>query len=372
MTQFMAGWQMGQGRNENQRRNQELEMERARQQALMEQRAQEFELRKEEYAAQKKALAAAEAKDKVNAAKEAYELRSKAQSLQWLPSPTAQEVGIQQTTPQDVGPTLDQINVPQPMMDIPNPQEGQAPIPMPVLTGPQQQMLAQEEEQRKMRALLGMESIKHRAAEPYKVADDERAAALARERDRVSESRTIAREQRTEGKQSLAQENRLRAEYNRESKKLRDGLNDLDRFTAPVRKSAEAGKPPSAADQFALIYAFNKALDPSSVVRESEFKNTQGVGAGVADQAYLMLKKWRNGEQLAPAQITQMMDTISRARAASEEALGGIRSRYSELAAGYGLDSTKIVDKGGESGGGTPKATHRWSPRGGIIPIGGK
>ena len=71
MQQFMAGWQMGQGRNENTRRNQELEMERARQEQMLRQRAEEFELQKEEFAVRRKQLAAQEAAHKLTAAQEA-------------------------------------------------------------------------------------------------------------------------------------------------------------------------------------------------------------------------------------------------------------------------------------------------------------
>lgn len=90
MQQFMAGWQMGQGRNENTRRNQELALEQQRQQEMMRQRAQEFEMRKEEFAVRKKQLAAQEAEHVWNAKKEAAAMMSRNQ--QTLP-PETQDLG---------------------------------------------------------------------------------------------------------------------------------------------------------------------------------------------------------------------------------------------------------------------------------------
>ena len=179
MQQFMAGWQMGQGRNENQRRNQELEMERARQEQMLRQRAEEFELQKEEFAVRKKQLAAEEAATKLKAAHESRKLREEASYLQGMPAPTAAEAGIQQTTPQDVGPTMDQINVPQPTQAIPDPTGG-ADIQMPILTGRQQEEMALAERQKKMRDALFLKQISQKT--PAELEAEEYAKARGRRR----------------------------------------------------------------------------------------------------------------------------------------------------------------------------------------------
>lgn len=350
MNQFQAGWQLGQQRNENTRREQELRMEQERQRQEQERRTAAFELQQEEFKLRKKQLAAEEHASRLEAAKEAFQMRTEAAKMQGLPTPTAAEVGVPQQGPEMAGPPVGQVNVPQPMQAMPNPMEGQPDIQMPVLTGPQQQEMAQAAQQRKMRELLGMKTVEVQAAEaarePFRVRDDERTAARMEAAASRSESRAAAREDKREGKQSLAQENRLRAEFNRESKKLREALIDLDRYAAPVKKSIEAGKNPTPADQFALIYAFNKALDPGSTVREGEFANSRSVGAGVTDQAFLMLERWRSGAQLAPAQVSQMMDTIERARGSTEESLRQMTSKYGELSASYGIDPSKVISLG--------------------------
>jgi hypothetical protein len=362
MQQFLAGWQMGQDRIANQRQAQMMQMRQEQEAYQRQQDLIETKMREEQLKIQKQRIDAEAKAARLEAAQKEHDLRTQAQYLQGMPAPTAAEVGVPQQSPEMAGPSPDQINVPQPTMAMPSPTGGED-IQMPVLTGRQQQEMALAEQQRKMRDALGMLQLQQEARLPYELAREERQAKAAEEREGRAEARIAAREDRSQGKQSLAQENRLRAEYNRESKKLRDGLNDLDRFSAPVRKSIESGKQPSPADQFALIYAFNKALDPNSVVRESEFKNTQGVGAGVTDQAFLMLQRWRRGEQLAPAQITQMMETIQRARGATEDSLGQIGSQYMELAASYGVDPEKVVVLGGKATGGDSGG---WETVGGV------
>jgi hypothetical protein len=146
----------------------------------------------------------------------------------------------------------------------------------------------------------------------------------------------------------VRQENALRGEFNRESRKIREGLRDLDRFAAPVQRSLQAGGRPSPSDEFALIYAFNKALDPGSTVREGEFKNSRSVGAGIADRAFLLLQNWRSGKQLADKQIQEMMDTIGRARASSMQSLQDMSREYRGLAINYGIEPSRVLTLGAD------------------------
>lgn len=156
MEQFRAGFQMGQTRNENTRRNQEMQMEQQRQQQEQERRAAAFQLQQEEFAVRKKQLAAEEHASRLAAAKEAFQMKTEAASMQNLPPPTAAETGVPEQAPEMAGPMASQVSVPQPMQTMPNPQEGQPDINMPILTGQQQQQMAQAGQQKKMREALGM------------------------------------------------------------------------------------------------------------------------------------------------------------------------------------------------------------------------
>ena len=169
MRQFLAGWQMGQDRIANQRADQAMQMRQDQEAYQRQQDLVETKMREEQLKIQKQRIDAEAKAARLEAAQKEHELRSQAQYLQGMPAPTAQDVGIQQTTPQDVGPTLDQINVPQPTMPMPSPTGGED-IQMPVLTGRQQQELALAEQQRKMREALGMlqaqEEIKAQYRQP--------------------------------------------------------------------------------------------------------------------------------------------------------------------------------------------------------------
>jgi hypothetical protein len=206
----------------------------------------------------------------------------------------------------------------------------------------QRKYAAAEERGEKVADIRATTAERLKAEEPFKVADFEREQKAIRARERAAEDRVYARQAAALDKETRARTDRVRAGYLSDTKKLRDGLSDLDRFTAPVKLQIEAGKQPTPADEFALIYAFNKALDPNSVVRESEFANTKTVGAGVTQQAFLLLQKWNDGKQLTQEQIGQMMDTISRARSASDAALKERRDFHYGVAVSNGLDPTMI------------------------------
>ena len=157
LQQFMAGFQMGQSRNENSRRNQEMQMEAQRQQQAQEQRTAAFQLQQEEFALRKKQLAAEEHASRLAAAKEAFQQRMEASSLQNMAPPTAADVGIPEQGPEFGGPMASEINVPQPTMAMPSAMQGQPDVQMPVPTGRQQQEMELAAQQKKMREVLGLE-----------------------------------------------------------------------------------------------------------------------------------------------------------------------------------------------------------------------
>jgi hypothetical protein len=168
LNQFMAGWQMGQGRRESQRRDQELQMEQQRQQQVQEQRAAAFQLQQEEFALRKKQLAAEEHASRLAQAKEAFQQQVEKNSLSNLPRPTAADVGVPEQGPDFAGPMASEINVPQPTIAMPSAMQGQPDVQMPVPTGRQQQEMAQAEQQRKMREALGMLDAQERIKSNYR------------------------------------------------------------------------------------------------------------------------------------------------------------------------------------------------------------
>lgn len=242
MSQFQAGWQLGQQRKETQRRDQELAMERQRQEQEQERRDAAFQLQQEEFKLRKKQLAAEEHASRLEAAKEAFQMRTQAASMQGLPTPTAAEVGVPEQGPEMAGPMAGQVNVPQPAMAMPNPMEGQPDISMPVLTGQQQQEMAQAEQQKKMREALGMLEATEGIKAQYREQPKSLAEIFAEAKARASGGRAGAPP--VSGGGSLTGEGGkplLSGEINKFND-FRSGLNTLGRLSGEVEKTGAASK----------------------------------------------------------------------------------------------------------------------------------
>jgi hypothetical protein len=126
-------------------------MEQQRQQAEQQQRAEEFQLQREEFALRKKQLQAEEAAHKLSAQKEAYAMRSQAAAM---PPVTAAQQGAPPIGADQAGPPPEQIMTRDAQM-FTDPSGG-ADIAMPILSGQEQEAMAQAEQQKKMRDALGM------------------------------------------------------------------------------------------------------------------------------------------------------------------------------------------------------------------------
>jgi len=235
LQQFMAGWQMGQGRNENTRRNQEMQMEQQRQAAIQQQRAEEFQLQKEEFALRKKQLQAAEAEHKLNAQKEAYQMRMQAAAM---PPVTAAQQGAPPVGQDMAGPPPEQIMTRDAQM-FTDPSGG-ADIPMPILSGAEQQAMAQAEQQRKMREALGMldaqEATKAKYRERPKGLEEIFAEAKARAAGGRAGAPLASGSMTGEGGKPL-----LSGEINKFND-FRSGLNTLGRLSGEVGKTGAASK----------------------------------------------------------------------------------------------------------------------------------
>jgi hypothetical protein len=106
-----------------------------------------------------------------------------------------------------------------------------------------------------------------------------------------TESANLARKKIT-GKSGPEAETSLRKEFVQQSSEFMKVRDSVGRIRAA---SAE----PSAAGDLALIFNFMKALDPGSVVRESEFATAQNA-AGVPDRVRALYNRVLEGERLAP------------------------------------------------------------------------
>jgi len=109
-----------------------------------------------------------------------------------------------------------------------------------------------------------------------------------------------------------------------------------------IASKARQGKPVTAADDMALIFAYMKMLDPGSVVREGEFANAQNT-AGVEDRIRNAYNRALNGTRLSNRQREEFFGTASTVMNSFYNNYTSQVNRYRKLATGYGLDPDSIA-----------------------------
>ena len=94
--------------------------------------------------------------------------------------------------------------------------------------------------------------------------------------------------------QQANQEDKLRGDYEQEVKDLVTVRNQYDRIAVAMKEQTPAS-------DISLVFAYMKMLDPTSVVRESEYATARNA-AGVPDRIINLYNKVREGVQLTPEQ----------------------------------------------------------------------
>ena len=236
MEQFRAGFQMGQSRNENTRRNQDLQMEQERQRFIRQQQMEELKLKKQELDLQHKRLKQEDTLREFDLAEKARQTQAAA------PPPTAAMAGIPQQSPDMAGPPPEQIQIPQPMQQVESVTGGPA-LQLPKLFGGQIAQMQDAEKQQKIREALGMldaqEGIKAQHREQPKSLADIFAEAKARAaggRAGAPLAATSSGSMTGEGGKPL-----LSGEINKFND-FRSGLNTLGRLSGEVSKTGAASK----------------------------------------------------------------------------------------------------------------------------------
>jgi len=99
---------------------------------------------------------------------------------------------------------------------------------------------------------------------------------------------------------------------------------------------------PSAANDLAMATKFMKILDPTSVVRESEF--AMAVNAtGLMDKVYNYANMIKTGQKLNPSQRKDFYDSAKAINEAFQGEAQHVGERYKGIAGQYGLDPGNIT-----------------------------
>jgi hypothetical protein len=134
---------------------------------------------------------------------------------------------------------------------------------------------------------------------------------------------------------------------------------------------AAAQKGDLAAGSQAVLVTFQKILDPTSVVRESEYARSASGQALMARMEGAMERLARGGAGIPLPELQKFADLARTFVANAAEREEGIREHYTLMAEELGLNPTLVVGKSvsqpGGGGGAAPAgggaATHRWNPQ---------
>jgi hypothetical protein len=137
-----------------------------------------------------------------------------------------------------------------------------------------------------------------------------------------------------------------RTETDRTRREYEGARTKLGAATAAAQNVMQLANDPALANnpsaQTALVFAFGRMLDPTSVVREGEFKLFES-GRGVLDTLGNFAERVQSGARLTPAQVRNMATVangILQRQGALEATLG---SRYHSLAKQRGYDPYEVV-----------------------------
>lgn len=103
-----------------------------------------------------------------------------------------------------------------------------------------------------------------------------------------------------------------------------------------------SGADPSAAGDLALITAFMKMLDPTTGVRDVEFKNAASAG-GLLEQVKARLGYVRSGERLSDEMRADLLERSRRLYAQYDKDYGQIKQQYRDLTTRLGGNPANVV-----------------------------
>lgn len=172
----------------------------------------------------------------------------------------------------------------------------------------------------------GLARVAAETARHNKVEEDIKKTA---EQNKAGETKVLG------GKLAFDSENKLRDEYQTQSKtfiKVRDAFSKVN----------AAAKDPTAAGDIALVYSYMKILDPDSVVREGEFATAQNA-ASIPDRVLNAYNKALQGERLNDKQRADMVNQAKKVYESQKESQDKLTKNYKGLAKSYGLKEENII-----------------------------
>lgn len=128
--------------------------------------------------------------------------------------------------------------------------------------------------------------------------------------------------------------------------KLRDDYNQLSKTFIGVRDAHQrvmaSANDPSAAGDLSLIFNYMKVLDPTSVVRESEFAQAASTGA-FGERIKAAVGKVVSGERLSDAIRKDFLDRSERLYQAAEQNQADLEGRFKGISERSGVNPENVI-----------------------------
>ncbi|KKM72068.1 hypothetical protein LCGC14_1424310 [marine sediment metagenome] len=141
-------------------------------------------------------------------------------------------------------------------------------------------------------------------------------------------------------RRQLAQAERgLRADYLKEAGSFIKIRDQFDRVQL-------ASQDPTGASDLSMIFAFMKMLDPTSVVRESEFRAAASIGS-IPQRIEGFRKKLTTGEFLSAGQRANFLAEAVKLFGRSKSRKEAIDKRFSKISIEQGIDPENVIQSFG-------------------------
>lgn len=141
---------------------------------------------------------------------------------------------------------------------------------------------------------------------------------------------------RNEGEgREFTQENLLRNAYLKQAEPFANLAQNYRRILASSQDN-------TGASDVALIFSFMKMLDPTSVVRETEYATAQNTGS-IPERVWMMFNKAKTGEQLDPAVRAKFVQQAQRQMEQQWQSYDALRKQWEGIVGQYNLDPTRVL-----------------------------
>lgn len=128
---------------------------------------------------------------------------------------------------------------------------------------------------------------------------------------------------------------KLRKEWASQNKNFKTQAEAVARMMAAAETDSGPG-------DIALLFAFMKAQDPESVVRESEFATAENAG-GVSEKVRNLYNRVKQGERLTPEVRQEFLRTAMNIYSEAERAHMNLRAQFENIAGAGGFDISQAL-----------------------------